>query len=74
MPAPDLSDRIEQAAADPAAAAVDGQSVTDRPIGDLIEAQKFLDARAVGRATNENGGPVSGWAATAPAKVIFPGM
>lgn len=74
MPAPDLTDIIEQAASDPASTTIDGETFTDKPIGDLIDAQKFLDARAAGRATNEKGGPASGWASTAPAKMIFPGM
>ncbi len=39
---PDLSERIEEAAAGPAAHSVDGESATDRPIADLIAADKHL--------------------------------
>ena len=38
----DLSDQIETAAATPAAASVDGQSVTSRGIADLITADQYL--------------------------------
>jgi hypothetical protein len=45
----DLSDTIATEAAAPQSSAADGQSASGRPIGDLIQAQQFLDARAAMR-------------------------
>jgi len=42
----DLSDTIAAEAALPISSSGDGQAATARPIGDLIKAQQFLDARA----------------------------
>lgn len=41
----DLSEQIESAVANPTAVAVDGQSVTNRAIADLIAADKHLASR-----------------------------
>lgn len=43
----DLSSDIAQQAVEPASSAADGQSSSARPVGDLIKAQQFLDAKAV---------------------------
>jgi hypothetical protein len=55
----DLGDTIESAAATPAAASGDGQSVTARPLQDLIAADKHLAAsdaaNAEGTACSKNG-------------------
>lgn len=48
----DLTPTITQAASDPQSAAVDGQSATARPMGDLIAADQYLaqkSAAAVGK-------------------------
>jgi hypothetical protein len=72
--ATDLSDQIEQAASDPQSAAVDGQSATARPMGDLIAADQYLAAKA-GMARRRRGvrftkilasGPVSDQGQTRP--------
>lgn len=70
---PDLTPDIEQQAAEPAAATSDGQSATARPIGDLIEADRYLKGNAALSGTNANGGPVSGWKRTRPARAVPPG-
>lgn len=44
--ATDLSPDIAQQAAEPASVTADGQSTTARPIGDVLKAQQYLDARA----------------------------
>lgn len=69
----DLSETIEQAAQDPAAAANDGQSATARPIADLIAADKYLKGQAAAEGTNTNGGPRSGWGMLRTAKAVPPG-
>lgn len=43
--ATDLAGTIATAAASPAAASVDGQSVSARPVGDLITADQYLAAK-----------------------------
>lgn len=43
----DLSTTIATEAATPQSSSGDGQSASARPIGDLIKAQQFLDARVV---------------------------
>ncbi len=45
----DLSDQIEQAAADPASVSVDGQSVSARPIPEQIAADQYLAGKAAAR-------------------------
>lgn len=42
---PDLSDTIEAAAALPASASVDGQSVTHRSVADLVAIDQYLAAK-----------------------------
>jgi len=69
----DLTDTIEQAAQDPAAAASDGQSATARPIADLIAADRYLKGQQATEGANANGGPRSGWGALRAAKAIPPG-
>jgi len=41
----DLAETIEEAAASPAAATVDGNSATARPIADLIDADRYLASK-----------------------------
>lgn len=69
----DLTDTIEQAAQDPAAATSDGQSATARPIADLIAADRYLKGQQAVEEVNVNGGPKSGWGALRTARVIPPG-
>lgn len=42
----DLTEQITQAASDPAAASGDGQSATARPLGELIDADRYLGNKA----------------------------
>lgn len=65
--ADDLTTRIEDAAAEPASASTDGQSVSERPLSELIEADKYLASK---RATASG---KSGWTRTRPAAVTPPG-
>lgn len=46
---PDLSDTIETIAGEPAAATSDGLSATAQKIGDLIEADQYLNTRTAAR-------------------------
>lgn len=48
----DLTDDIESQAAKPSNVTVDGQSVSQRPLGELIEADKYLKANT---ATSDSG-------------------
>lgn len=48
---------IAEAAANPSSFSVDGLSQTNRPISDLIEADKYLRKRAMGR---RRGHPLAG--------------
>jgi hypothetical protein len=41
----DLSDQIQQAAADPASVSSDGQSVSTRPVDQLVTADQYLAAK-----------------------------
>ena len=50
----DLSDEIEEAAQGPKSHTVDGESATARDIKDLIEADKYLAAKAA--ASKKGGG------------------
>jgi hypothetical protein len=47
----ELSDTIKQAAADPKSAAADGVSTTAHSLRDMIEADKYLDAKNAAKAT-----------------------
>jgi hypothetical protein len=70
---PDLSETIDQVANEPAAATVDGQSVENQPIPDLIQLERHKAAKAAVAGTNARGGPVSGWRGLRPARAIPPG-
>lgn len=41
----DISDSIDDLAVKPKSVTVDGQTVTQHPLGDLIEADKYLAAK-----------------------------
>jgi len=69
----DLSDTIEDAAQDPAAASEDGRSATSRPLADLIAADKYLKSAGALDGTNQNGGPRSGWGCLRMARAVPPG-
>jgi hypothetical protein len=43
---PDLTDRIEDAASEPASMTVDGNTATQRSIDELIKADEYLKANA----------------------------
>lgn len=45
----DLKQQIVDAAAKPAGSTIEGNTINERPIGDLIEAQKFIAQQEVGR-------------------------
>jgi hypothetical protein len=73
---PDLTDQLDtldQAIADPAAASVDGQSVTANPVPAVIEGIKFRQEVAAATGTNANGGKRSGWGGLRPAQAVLPG-
>jgi len=61
----DLSSQIEEAAADPQSVTVDGQTVSSRPLSELIEADRYLASKAAARA-RKSGFRIS--------KIIPPGM
>lgn len=64
---------LEDALAEPTSASVDGQSVTSRPIQDLIAGEDKLAAKTIAAGVNANGGPRSGWNGLRPARIIPPG-
>lgn len=45
---PDLDDTIEDLAAKPAAVSSDGLSVTERPLADIVEADRYLKGGTAG--------------------------
>jgi len=65
--AEDLSDRIASAADEPASVSVDGQSVTDRGVNDLIAADQYTNNKAA-VATQR-----TGWACVRRAALKPPG-
>ncbi len=70
---PDLSDRLEDMTSEPAAATVDGQSATNQPIPDVIEADRYLAGKEALTGTNANGGKRSAWGCVRMAKGVPPG-
>lgn len=52
---------LVDAALAPSNVAVDGQSVTERPIPELLAAKKEIDRLTALAAANGNGGRVGGW-------------
>jgi len=64
----EIIDALEEAAVNPASAAVDGQSVSARSADDQI---KLLDRAAVQRAAATNGG--NGWNMIGRARAVPPG-
>lgn len=70
---PDISETIEQVAAEPRAHSKDGESTENPPLPELIEADKYLIGKTAAAGTNSNGGPVSGWGMTRPARGVPPG-
>lgn len=70
---PDLSDTIADAAAGPQEVSVDGQTAVERPLDEIITADKYLAQKNALTGTNASGGPRSGWNSLRPARVIPPG-
>lgn len=66
---PDLTDEIEQAAAEPHSVSVDGQTVQGHSLKDLIEADKYLKETD----TADTGPVKSGWGRVRMARAIPPG-
>lgn len=69
----DLTNAIAEAAQQPAEATGDGGSMKARTIDEMIKADQYAKANAALDGTNDNGGPVSAWSMTRPARVIPPG-
>lgn len=67
------TDRIDDAIAEPAAAAVDGMSATAPPIDQQIKGVTFVEGREALSGTNSRGGKKSGWNCLRPAKSVPPG-
>lgn len=57
---PDLTPEIEQAAAEPASAEVDGRKAQSHPLPDLIEADRYLKGGDAVAGANRKGGRRSG--------------
>lgn len=53
---PDLTADIETAAAEPASASSDGQSAANRPLPELVEADRYLKGAAALDGANRKGG------------------
>jgi len=70
---PDIIEEIEQAASEPQSHTADGESVVDKTIESRIEGDKYAKQVRALQGTNVNGGPLSGWGGTRPARVIPPG-
>lgn len=64
---------LAAAATSPAAASSDGASATARSIDDLIKADQYAAGRAALAASNDNGGPRSGWGSVRMARAQPPG-
>lgn len=50
---PDFSDLIESRAEEPSSASGDGQSVSQRPISEIIEAEKYLQGKEAVQSTTK---------------------
>jgi hypothetical protein len=61
MPAADVSDIIDQTAAEPASAAGDAGSATAHPLPDLIALQRFKSGEEALTGSNSRGGRRSGF-------------
>lgn len=53
---------IAEAATQPASGSIDGRSAAAVPIPDQIKADQYAKSATALDGTNDNGGPVSGWA------------
>jgi hypothetical protein len=69
----DLSEQIEDAAANPQTVSGDAGSVTERSIADLIAADKYLAEKAALTGVNANGGKKSGFRTLGFARARMPG-
>lgn len=70
---PDLTDIIEQTAAEPAKAEVDGRKAEGQPLPDLIAADRYLAGKEALAGTNAAGGQKSGFRALRMAKGVSTG-
>ena len=68
----DLSEQIEQAAANPQAMSGDSGSLTERSLADLIAADRYLAQKAALSGTNAKGGKKSGFRTLGFARVRMP--
>lgn len=68
----DLTDTIADLAANPQTVTAGDRTVTEHPLPDLIEADKYLAEKAAG-ATVPVSGPRSGWGRTRPARAVNQG-
>lgn len=65
----DLTEQIEQTAAEPASATGDGQSATAHSLPDLIEADRYLKGKEAVAGTNPNGGPKTAFGTLGVARI-----
>lgn len=66
------SELIDAAAA-PQSVTVDGQTVSERSVEQLIKADQYASAKTALAGTNSNGGPRSAWGRTRAAVAVPPG-
>lgn len=65
---PDLSDTIEQVAAEPQSVTIDGQTAANPDVTKIIEADRYLKGRTAAAAVNPSGGATSPWNMLRPAR------
>lgn len=67
------ADAIAENANSPASATVDGQSASQHPLPDQIQAREYAKQEEAAAGTNTNGGPRSGWRGVRMGRAIPPG-
>lgn len=70
-----MADEIDigTAASEVESVTIDGQTAANRPLPDLIAADKYTSNKSALTGTNSTGGRRSGWNALRPARVVPPG-
>lgn len=68
------TEELVDAALAPSSISVDGQSISERPIADLLAAKKEIDRLAALAAANGNGGRVGGWGGAIKERYKYGGL
>lgn len=70
---PDFDEIIEEQAAEPAEATIDGQTAKNRPLTEILDARDRTETASTLTGTNPNGGKKSAWGQVRMARMKPPG-